>query len=131
MHPIARLQTALVTALGSDSALEALIGAGGVFDAPTKDRPAPYVVIDRHDMRGRDGDLAPGQEHRVLLHCWADQPSRKAALAIAERVVTIGLAVAPVGLTVTHAEHMRTETAIDEKTGQAKAAVMLRFFSEP
>ena len=131
MHPIASLQAALVTALGSDVALTALIGAGGVFDAPPRDRPAPYVVIDRHDTRQRDGDVAPGQEHRLLLHCWSDQPSRRAALEIAERVVAVALAgLVPAGLAITHGEHMRTETVIDTATGQARAAVMLRFLSE-
>lgn len=130
MHPIAALQAALVEALGADGALSALVGAGGIFDAPPRSRPAPYVVIDRHDMRQRDGDDTPGQEHRVLLHCWSDQPSRKAALAIAARVVAVGLDPAPSGLVVTHAEHVRTETLIDEATGQARAAVLLRFLSE-
>lgn len=130
MHPIAALQAALVGALGADAQLVALIGAGGVFDAPPRSRPAPYVVIDRHDMRQRDGDATPGQEHRVMLHCWSDQPSRKAALDIAARVALAGLAVVPVGLAVTHAEHVRTETVIDNATGQARAAVLLRFLSE-
>lgn len=130
MHPIALLQTALVAALDADGDLAALIGAGGVFDAPPRSRPAPYVVIDRHDIRQRDGDGTPGQEHRVLLHCWSDQPSRKAALDIAERVVAAGLAPTSAGLVVTHAEHMRTETVIDNATGQARAAVLLRFLSE-
>lgn len=130
MHPIAVLQAALVGALGADAQLVALIGGGGVFDAPPRSRPAPYVVIDRHDMRQRDGDATPGQEHRVMLHCWSDQPSRKAALDIAARVAVAGLAVVPVGLAVTHAEHVRTETVIDNATGQARAAVLLRFLSE-
>jgi len=130
MHPIVELQTALVAALEADAPLAALIGSGGVFDAPPPGRPAPYVVIERHDTRQRDGDGTPGQEHRVLLHCWADQPSRRAALDIAARVVAAGLAPAPAGLAVTHAEHVRTETAIDAATGQARAAVTLRFLSE-
>lgn len=131
MHPIASLQAALVTALEADADLTALIGAGGVFDAPPRDRPAPYVVIDRHDIRQHDGDATPGQEHRLLLHCWSEQPSRRAALDIAERVVAVALnGLVPAGLTVTHGEHTRTETAIDTATGQARAAVMLRFFSE-
>lgn len=130
MHPIAALQTALVTALEGDAALVALIGAGGVFDAPPRSRKAPYVVIDRHEIRQRDADQAPGQEHRLLLHCWSDQPSRKAALEIAERVLAAGLSPVPPGLVVTHAEHIRTETAIDNATGQARAAVLLRFLSE-
>lgn len=131
MHPIASLQAALVMALEDDAALTALIGAGGVFDAPPRDRAVPYVVIDRHDIRQRDGDQTPGQEHRLLLHCWSDQPSRKAALEIVELVVAAALAgIVPVGLVVTHADHMRTETGIDTATGQARAAVTLRFLSE-
>lgn len=129
-HPIVSLQAALVGALEGDAALVALIGAGAVFDAPPRDRPAPYVVVGRHDVRQRDGDLTPGQEHRVLIHCWADQPSRKAALALAERVAAARDGLAPAGLAVTHAEHMRTETIIDAATGLARAAVLLRFFSE-
>jgi len=130
MHPIAALQAALVTALRTDTALLALLGPDGVFDAPPRDRPAPYVVIERHDMRQNDTDAVPGQEHRVLLHCWAGQPSRRAALDIAARVVAAGTGIAPAGLTVTHAGHLRTETAIDNATGLARAAVTLRFFSE-
>lgn len=129
-HPIVQLQAALVAALGADEDLVELIGEGGIFDAPPRDRPAPYVVVDRHDVRQGDGDLTPGQEHRVLIHCWADQPSRKAALALAERVVAAKDGLEPAGLVVTHAEHMRTETVIDGATGLARAAVLLRFFSE-
>ncbi len=130
MHPIALLQAALVATLDADAGLTGLIGSVGVFDAPPRSRPAPYVVIDRHDIRQRDGDETPGQEHRVLLNCWSDQPSRKAALDIAQCVVAAGLVLAPVGLAVTHAEHVRTETLIDNATGQARAAVLLRFLSE-
>lgn len=129
-HPIVSLQAALVMALEGDAALMALVGSGGVFDAPPQNRPAPYVVIDRHDVRQADGDMTPGQEHRVLIHCWADRPSRRAALEIAERVVVAKDGLVPVGIKVTLAEHMRTETVIDGATGQARAAVLLRFLSE-
>lgn len=129
-HPIVALQAALVAALEADAALIALVGAAGVFDAPPQNRPAPYVVIDRHDIRQVDGDGTPGQEHRVLIHCWADRPSRKAALAIAERVTAARTGLVPADLAVTLAEHVRTETVIDAVTGQARAAVLLRFFTE-
>ena len=129
-HPIVALQAALVSALEADAALVALVGASGVFDAPPQNRPAPYVVIDRHDIRQVDGDSTPGQEHRVLVNCWADRPSRKAALAIAERVMAARTGLMPAGLVVTLAEHVRTETVIDAATGQARAAVLLRFLSE-
>src|SRR5690606_11896233 len=67
MHPIIILQSALVGALKADAALVALTGTDGVFDAAPRGRPAPYVVIARHDLIARDGDAAPGQEHRLLL----------------------------------------------------------------
>ena len=130
MHPISVLQGALVAALRSDGALVAIAGADGVFDAPPRGRAAPYVVIARHDVVQRDADSAPGQEHRVLIHCWSDQPSRRRALDMAERVVVVAAALAPTGLTVTMATHVRTDTVVDGKTGQARAAVTLRFFSE-
>ena len=131
MSALNDIQAALVGAWAEDTALTALIGAGGVFDAPPKGRQPPYVTILRHDAAPRDGDETPGLEHRLVIHCWSPQPSRRAALEIAERVVAVGAgALAPVGLMVTHAEHMRTETSIDTATGQARAAVTLRFFSE-
>jgi hypothetical protein len=130
MHPISLLQGALVTALKADAALVAIAGADGVFDAAPKGRPAPYVVVARHDLIQRDGDGTPGWEHRLLLHCWGDQPSRKRALDMAERVVAVAEGLVADGITVTHREHVRTETMIDRDTGQARAAVGLRFLSE-
>jgi len=129
MHPISLLQGALVTALKADAALSAIIG-GDVFDAAPNGRPAPYVVIVRHDVIQRDGDGAPGQEHRLLLHCWGDQPSRKRVLDMAERVVAVATAFVATDIVVTHREHVRTETVIDRDTGHARAAVSLRFLSE-
>lgn len=129
MHPISVLQGALVAALRTDAALAAMVG-GQVFDAPPKGAVTPYVAVARHDLLQRDGDAAPGQEHRILLHCWGDQPSRKRVLDIVERVLAV-VAVCPVaGLVVTHREHVRTETVVDRDTGLARAAVTLRFFSE-
>ncbi len=130
MHPISLLQGALVTALKADAALVAISGVDGVFDAAPNGRPAPYVVIARHDVIQRDGDGAPGQEHRLLLHCWGDQPSRKRALDMAERVVAVAMGFVAAEITVTHREHVRTETVIDKDTGLARAAVGLRFLSE-
>jgi hypothetical protein len=132
-HPIVSLQASLLSALGADVALTALVGAGGVFDAPPKARAAPYVVLARHDVIARDADLAPGHEHRLLLHVWAAAPSRKAALAIAARVLAAVLdsPLAPEGLAVTLRRHERTDTAIDPATGQARAALTVVFFTEP
>ena len=126
-HPIMALQAALVAALKADAGLAGV----GVFDAPMRGAAAPYLVVARHDLLPRDGDAAPGFEHRVAVHCWAADPSRKAALALAERVVAVGEALTAAGVLVTHRMHERTDTAIDLETGQARAAVALRFFSEP
>jgi hypothetical protein len=132
-HPIVSLQASLLAALGADAGLVALIGEAGVFDAPPKGRAAPYVTLARHDIVVRDTDLAPGQEHRLLIHVWAGRPSRKAALAITERVLAAALdtPLAPEGLIVTLRRHERTDTAIDPATGQARAALTLAFFTEP
>ena len=78
-----------------------------------------------------DGDLAPGYEHRLLLHVWHDQPSRAAALEIAEKLVATALAAESAALAVTFRQHAGTDTVIDTKTGRARAAVTLRFFTEP
>jgi hypothetical protein len=126
-HPIIELQAALVAALKADAELADV----GVFDAPPQGAAPPYVAIARHDLLPRDGDVAPGHEHRVTLHVWAGQPSRKVALAIAERVVAVAEGLAPAAIRVTHSQHERTDTAIDAETGQARAAVAFRFFTEP
>ena len=126
-HPVVSLQSALVVALKADSGLAGV----GVFDAPSRGAVAPYLVVARHDLLPRDGDVAPGFEHRVAVHCWAADPSRKAALALAERVVAVAEGLTASGVRVTHRMHERTDTAIDLETGQARAAVGLRFYSEP
>ena len=76
-HPIIELQAMLVAALRAARAVP-------VFDAPPSGAAPPYLAIVRHDMVPRDGDEAPGHEHRVAVHCWAKEPSRKAALVLAK-----------------------------------------------
>jgi hypothetical protein len=126
-HPIVALQAALVVTLKEGAALDGV----GIFDAPVRGAAPPYVVVARHDVLPRDGDDAPGYEHRLMLHCWAADPSRKTALALAEAVVTVAEALEADGLLITHRLHERTDTAIDLDTGQARAAVALKFFTEP
>jgi len=125
-HPITLLQEALVAAWRADATL-----AVPVFDAPPKGQAGSYVAIVRHDIRAREGDLAPGYEHRLLLHVWHDQPSRAAALEIAETLMATALEVDSMELAVTFRQHAGTDTVIDTKTGRARAAVTLRFFTEP
>jgi len=132
-HPITSLQSALVAALRADADLTALIGANAIFDAPPLGNSGSYIVVARHDLRPRDGDLMPGNEHRLLFHIWHSDPSRKAALEIAERVAEVAFEadLDDAGLVVTHRRHEGTETVIDKDTGRARAALALRFYSEP
>jgi hypothetical protein len=132
-HPITLLQGALVTALRADAALTGLIGPSKVFDAPPKGTQPPFLAIDRHDIAPRDGDDAPGHEHRLVVMAWHPDANRRAVVEIAERVLAVALGGGLSGpaLTVTHAVHQRTETSIDTRSGQARAAVHLRFLSEP
>ena len=128
-HPILTLQGALVAALRGDSELAAL---APVFDAPPKGVAPPYVTIARHDLLPRDGDLTPSNEHRLIFHAWAAEASRKAVVAIAERLVAGALTADLDGdLAVTLRRHDRTDTAIDASTGRARAAIAMTFFSEP
>jgi SPP1 family predicted phage head-tail adaptor len=121
----------LVAALRADEELTALVGEDGVFDAPPAERLPPYVTIARHDVLPRDGDDAPGFEHRVLLHAWAGEASRKAVVMMVERIVSVAETAELDGaLTVTLRRHKRTDTAIDAKTGRARAAVAMSFFTE-
>jgi hypothetical protein len=121
-HPIVELQAMLVAALRAEDL--------PVFDAPPSGATPPYLAIVRHDVVPRDGDDAPGHDHRVAIHCWAATPSRKAALVLAEHVLTVGLGPLSGALVVTHATHERTETMVDGETGFARAAVVMRFFTE-
>lgn len=129
-HPILVLQSGLVAALRADAGLTALTGTPAVFDAPPETEP-PYVVIARHDLVPRAGDDAPGHEHRVLVHVWAREPSRKAVLALCDRVTAVALGASFAGLAVTFRALDRTDTAIDLDSGRARAALTFRFFSEP
>ncbi|MDR3475191.1 MAG: DUF3168 domain-containing protein [Devosia sp.] len=132
-HPISVLQAALVAALHGDAALTALVGSNAIYDAPPKGATRPYLVIARHDLVPRDGDAAPGYDHRMILHLWHPDASRRAVLAIADRVLAVALegALVPTDLVVTNRSHERTDTAIDLDTGAARAAITLRFFTEP
>lgn len=122
-HPILDLQAALVSALRAEI-------EPPVFDAPPRDTAPPYVSIARHDVVPRDGDMAPGHEHRVLLHVWAADASRKSALAIVEDVLDVALDLASGDIAVTHRRHDRTDTAIDAATGRARATIALTYFTE-
>jgi hypothetical protein len=122
-HPIVELQAMLVAALRAEDL--------PVFDAPPSGATPPYLAIVRHDVAPRDGDEAPGHDHRVAIHCWATTPSRKAALALAEQVLAVGLGALSGALVITNAVHERTETAVDGETGFARAAVVMRLFTEP
>jgi hypothetical protein len=123
-HPILAVQAALVAALRAAGLT--------VFDAPPAGQSPPYVTIARHDVLPHDGDTTPGWEHRLLLHAWAVDASRKAAVAMAETITGTALgALAPTGLAVTLRRHDRTDTAIDAETGRARAAIALTLFTEP
>lgn len=132
-HPIVDLQASLVTALLADVTLTTALGGNAVFDAPPKGQTTPYVAIVRHDVLARDSDACLGHDHRLLIHCWHPDASRKSVLAIVDRVVAVALGtdLSSAGLEVTHAQHDRTDTAIDPTTGYARAAIALQFFSEP
>ena len=131
-HPIAALQAALVAALRADATVIGLVGAS-VYDAPPKGAARPYIVVARHDLVPRDGDAASGNDHRIILHLWHPESSRQAVLALVDAATSVALEATldPEGLAVTNRSHERTDTVIDLDTGAARAALTLRFFTEP
>lgn len=132
-HAITEFQTSLVGALAADTQLTALIGVNAIFDAPPQGGALPYIAIMRHDVISRDGDEAPGNDHRLLINCWHEGASRQAVVAIVDRLLVVALDtnLSSAALLVTHSQHDRTDTAIDLETGHARATIALRFFSEP
>jgi hypothetical protein len=126
-HPIVALQKGLVAALQAAPELAGI----SVFDAPIKDAAPPWIAIARHDVLPRDGDLTPGFEHRLVLQCWAADPSRKAVLGLVSAALACVEALTlSDGLRITHVAHERTDTAIDTDTGRARAALAVRIYSE-
>ncbi len=133
VHPIADLQASIVSALAADTQLIAAIGSDAVFDMPPRGKVAPYVVILRHDLLTHDTDLLPGHDHRIQIQIWHNDPSRAAVLVLADRVIEVmaGTDLSSLALNVSHVQHDRTETTIDRKSGQARALLVFKIFSEP
>lgn len=131
-HAVTDLQTQLITALRADAVLTSLVGEA-IFDAPPRGKRPPYISIIRHDVRNRDADLSPGFIHEMTCHCRTARSSRGDVLAIAERFVEVALEsdLSTSNWLVTHQHHVRTNSTIDLSTGQARAVVILKFFTEP
>ena len=125
-HPILALQANAGRRLARQDGL-------AVFDAPRPGRAPPYVAIARHDVLPRDGDAAPGHEHRLLLHAWTAEPSRKSAVALADEVVSTALGGGldsddAAGDAQPARAHRHRHRA---GFGRARAAIALTFYSEP
>ena len=126
-HPILALQAGLVAALRASPALAGV----PIADAPPRGSPPPWLAIARHDLLPRDGDLAPGFEHRISLEAWVASPSRKAALELIEAATEVALGLGTAGgLRLTHGFVDRTDSAVDAELGVARAVLGLRLFSE-
>ncbi|MCF6302078.1 MAG: DUF3168 domain-containing protein [Devosiaceae bacterium] len=132
-HPIADLQTSILTLLNADGSLISLIGGDGVFDMAPKGKSGTYIAILRHDLLARDADVAPGYDHRIQFRVWNPSPNRSGVLAPAQRVVAVltDQDLSTPTLIVTNVAHLRTDSAIDVKSGRANATINFRIFSEP
>ncbi|HHB83602.1 MAG TPA: DUF3168 domain-containing protein [Devosia sp.] len=132
-HPVIELQTSIASQLNMDSTLISALGANAIFDMPPKGKSGPFMVFSRHDLIVRDADIAPGNDHRVQLSIRVPEPSRAEALALAERVVLVltGNELSTPDLRVTSVSHVRTDSAIELKTGRAYATIHFRILSEP
>lgn len=132
-HPVSLLNAALITAWSADAELNQLIGANAIFESPGRGLEPPYVVVTRHDVRGRNTDASPGWDHRLRVTIWAGDPNTKEALAIAERLVSVAanLTLSGPQLWLTHVEHVSTQSGIEPRSGRGRAVVDWRFLTEP
>lgn len=132
-HPANVLQAALLSLWTADPGVTAALGTGEITELPGRAALPPYVVLVRHDVLAHDADLAPGWEHRVRAHIWGQGPNRAEVLVIADALIaaTSNLVLQGPQLWLGLAQHVRTDCAIERKTGRAQAVLDWRFLTEP
>jgi hypothetical protein len=71
------LQQAVFAALDGDASLDALIGAGRVFDHVPENQDFPYVTVGEATAVDASTMGKDGQQHTITLHAWSRGRGRK------------------------------------------------------
>ena len=80
------LQSAIVSALRSSSALTSLLGGAFVYDDVPDSRRPPYVVIGPVETVDWSTATEEGEEHFIEITAWSSANGRKAAVAMAGEI---------------------------------------------
>ena len=86
LHSV-ELQKAIYSALGSDSALSALIT--GVYDDVPEGATYPYVVIGEQTAVNFGSKTLDGLEYTLTIHVWSQYRGRKEAKEIMEKIYDV------------------------------------------
>lgn len=90
------LRSALVAALAADPELGSLLGAGSIHDGPPRAAAFPYVSLGRIGSRAVFPGESAGDVHDIHLETLSRGESRDEAVALADAVVRVLMAVPPV-----------------------------------
>ena len=123
------LQAAIFARLSGDSAIEALVGPGAIFDHRQTGRAMPHLVISEL----LTSDFGPGcEEHRLTLEVWSDAAGRRQAQEIAARVKALFDAadLSLDGFVLVNLTHQSTRTRREAKSKALVAEIQFRAVTE-
>lgn len=133
MNALKELQAAMLAACDASTGLVSLLGTPTLFDAVPRGRDAPFVAITEHQIDNRSTDASSGFEHKVQLTVWTKGADRAAAGEIETllRAALLDADVSTPDIVVCNAQHQRTQSAFDTRSGHTRTRINLRFFTEP
>lgn len=133
MNALKELQAAMLSACDASFGLVSLVGTPTLFDAVPRGRDAPFVAITDHQIDTRDGDASPGFDQKVQLSLWTRGADRAAAgeIEVLLRAALLDADISTADITICNAQHLRTQSAFDTRTGHTRTRITFRFFTEP
>ena len=127
------LQSAIVSALRSSSALTSLLGGAFVYDDVPDSRRPPYVVIGPVETVDWSTATEEGEEHFIEIAAWSQSNGRKKAVAAAAEIRS-ALSALPgslAGHALVNLTHETTRSEADPDDRHFKAVVSFRAVTEP
>ena len=127
------LQSAIVSALRSSSALTSLLGGAFVYDDVPDSRRPPYVVIGPLETVDWSTSTEEGEEHFIEITAWSSANGRKSAVAMAGEI-RAALSALPGNLpghALVNFTHETTRSEADPDDRHFRAVSSFRAVTEP
>ncbi len=127
------LRAAVYQRLVGDAALAGLLGGARIYDEPPRAALPPYVVLGPLASKDVSGDVAPAQEHQLVLEVWSREGGLSEALKAADRVVrlTDGAALILDGWRLATLSWSATDAVRIADNGLRRASITFRAVTEP